>query len=164
MAKKTVIVGLGNPIVTDDGIGIHLVRYLKEVLADKNIRDVEIKEVYAGGLRLLDELVGYHHAVIIDAMQTGQVVPGSVMRFNLSELISTKNLICMHDTNFKTALELGVMLGLILPEKILIYGIEAKDLTTFSDRISKELEEKIPQITEFIIKDITNELFEGGNV
>lgn len=162
MVKRTVIVGLGNPIVSDDGVGIHVVKRLRDIIVSKNVKGVEFKEVYAGGLRLLDELVGYHHAVIIDAIQTGKVAPGTVMRVNLSELVSTKNLTCAHDTNLKTALELGALLGLTLPEKILIYGIEAKDLATFSDSLSKEIEVKIPQITEYIIMDITKEFFQGG--
>jgi hypothetical protein len=73
----TIIIGLGNPIVSDDSVGVCAARRLDKV---KEVREVaDVHEVYAGGLRLLDVLVGYKRAIIIDAMQTG-IQPGTVRR------------------------------------------------------------------------------------
>lgn len=148
MAKKeTIIIGLGNPILSDDSVGIRAARSLDNVQEVREVADVQ--EVYAGGLRLLDVLAGYKRAVIIDAMQTG-AVPGTVRRFDIFDLPKTRNLSSTHDSDLLTALETGRKLGMELSEDIIIFGIEAVEVEKFGEKLTSEvergMEEAIKQI------------------
>ena len=66
---KTLVIGLGNPLVTDDSVGLRVVERLKPLLADRS--DVEVSEDYWGGLRLMERMIGFDRAIVIDAIQTG---------------------------------------------------------------------------------------------
>ena len=144
---STIIIGLGNPILSDDSVGIHAARRLAEV---QKVREVaEVREVYAGGLRLLDVLAGYERAIIIDAMQTG-AAPGTVRRFSIEDMPKTRNLASTHDADLPTALEAGKALGMKLPGEIVVFGIEAADTINFGEKLTpgtaQGLEEAIKQI------------------
>lgn len=147
--NKTVVIGLGNPILSDDSVGIKVVRALKERLNGEF--HIDAKEVYAGGLRLMDELVGYESAIIVDAMVTGSAAAGTVSSMPLSGMRGTKNLVCTHDTNLSTALNMGKLLGLSLPDKVIIWGIEAADVETFSEYLTEDVEKAVPVAVEKII-------------
>lgn len=162
MSKKTIIIGLGNPILSDDSVGLKVVRELKKAVVDSNLQapnsELYFAEAYAGGLRLMDELMGYDRAVIIDATVTGKMKPGSVQILPLSSLVSTRNLTCMHDTNISTAIELGRMLGLKLPADITIFGIEAKDVGTFGEELTDDVAGALPIVVEKIFQEIKAEV------
>lgn len=156
---KTVVIGLGNPILTDDSVGIKVSRAIREHLgrhgeADGKNETVDIKEVYAGGIRLMDAMTGYDHACIVDAMMTGRFRPGEVNEFDLEELCSTRNIMCTHDTNLSTALELGRMLNMHLPSTIKIWGIEACDVTSFGEQLTDEVERAVPEAVNAILGEL----------
>jgi hydrogenase maturation protease len=155
---KTIVIGLGNPILTDDGAGIRAVRELTERFKDSELQTINSElsfvEAYAGGLSLMYEMAGYDRAIIIDAMVTGNAAPGTVQSLPLSCLISTRNMTCMHDTNILTALEFGRMLGLKLPDEITVFGIEAKDVETFSEDLTEDVAKAVPFVVEKIIEEI----------
>jgi len=158
---KTVIIGLGNPILSDDSVGIKVSREIRERL--RNARpgasreeDMDIKEVYAGGIRLMDAMNGYDRACIIDAMVTGQSAPGDICRLSPDDLCGTRNMLCTHDTNLNTALDLGRMLRLPLPTDIRIWGIEAADVTTFSESLTDAVSTAVTVAVERILEDLNN--------
>lgn len=151
--ERTVVIGLGNPILSDDSVGIKVLRALKDRLTEKS--EVDTKEVYAGGLRLMDELVGYERAIIIDAMVTGRALPGTVRSLPLSDLRETKNIVCSHDTNLSTALEMGRLLGLSLPGEVHIWGIEAEEVETFSEQLTEGVAKAVPAAVEKIMSDLS---------
>ena len=66
---RTLIVGLGNPLVTDDSVGLRVVEELRPLLADR--ADVEVAEDYWGGLRLMERMIGFDRAIVVDAIHTG---------------------------------------------------------------------------------------------
>ena len=146
---NTTIIGLGNPILSDDSVGIKAARQLAEVLKDRE--DVEVVEVYAGGLRLMDALVGHGRAVIIDAMQTGAPA-GTVRRFSISELPKTRNLASSHDVDLPTALETGRTLGLQMPEEITIFGIEAREVEQFGESLSEEVQRALGEVADRVCR------------
>ena len=67
---KTLILGLGNPLVTDDSVGLRVIEQLKPLLADR--ADVEVSEDYWGGLRLMERMIGFDRAIVVDAIQTAR--------------------------------------------------------------------------------------------
>jgi hydrogenase maturation protease len=156
---KTVVIGLGNPILTDDSVGIKVSRAIKKHLSHQGESAMEndtidIKEVYAGGIRLMDAMTGYDRACIVDAMVTGRFRPGEVSEFALDELCSTRNIVCTHDTNLSTAIELGRMLDLHLPSTIKIWGIEACDVTSFGEDLTDEIEHAVPVAVSAILCEL----------
>jgi len=150
---KTIIIGLGNPILSDDSVGIKVARVLKDRLNDWN-SPVEVAEAYAGGIRLMDVMVGYEKAIIVDAMVTGDSLPGTVRSISLSDLVSTRNIVSTHDTNLATALEMGKMLGLPLPSEIEIWGIEAVDVENFSEDLTEDVAKAVPILVQKIIEGL----------
>lgn len=138
--KRSVVIGLGNPILRDDGAGIRAARRLKERLPAAS--DVVVKEVPSGGLRLMEQMAGYERAVIIDAIQTGQM-PGTVHVLAPSDVLSTKNSVSSHDTNLSQALEMGRMLGLPVPSDIGVIGIEAVEVESFGEELTEEVERAV---------------------
>ncbi|MEW5746349.1 MAG: hydrogenase maturation protease [Nitrospirota bacterium] len=149
---KTVIIGLGNPILSDDSVGIKVSRALHHTL--NGCSGIDITEVYAGGIRLMDAMTGYDRAVIIDAVVTEHSEPGRYYRLSLSDLVSTRNTVSVHDMNLPTALEMGRMLDVPLPEHIDIWGIEAKDVETFSEGLSEAVAQAVPAVVSCILQDL----------
>jgi len=149
---RTIIIGLGNPILSDDSVGIKVARSIREKISPGD--DIDVAEVYAGGIRLMDAMVGYDRAFIVDAMVTGSNAPGTIRSFRLSELISTRNLLCAHDMNLPTAIEMGRMLGMHLPSEIMIWGIEASDVEAFGEELTEDVAKAVPIVIEKIMSDL----------
>ncbi|OQW98731.1 MAG: hypothetical protein BWK74_03905 [Desulfobacteraceae bacterium A6] len=154
---KTIIIGLGNPILSDDSVGIKVARKIKERVKSQANISIDIIEAYAGGIRLMDELVGYDRAFIVDAMVTKDNTPGAIRSLSFSDLISTRNMVCAHDMNLPTAIEMGRMLGMRLPSEIRIWGIEAADVETFGEELTEDVAKAVPLAVERVMDELRNE-------
>lgn len=147
---KTLILGLGNPILSDDGVGPHVTRELEGKLDES----VTVTEASLAGLNLLDLLVGYDRAIIIDAIQTKGGRVGQIYRLDLEAFKMTRHAASTHDVNLATALELGKKLGLNLPEKIDILAIEVADTSRFSEECTPEVAEAVPACVEMVLREM----------
>jgi hydrogenase maturation protease len=147
---KTLVLGLGNPILTDDGVGIHIVRSLAGQL---DRADVDVSEASLGGLRLLDTVVGYDRLVLVDAIQAGGR-PGQVFRLGPNDLLSSLHAASSHDLSLPAALELGRWLGLVLPEDeaITIVAVEVEDVMTFGEMCTSQVQAAIPRAAEMVLE------------
>jgi len=147
---KFLILGLGNPLVTDDSVGLRVAEALKPLLADR--ADVEVSEDYWGGLRLMERLIGFVGAIVIDAIQTG-APPGTIHRLSPDSL-PTQRSTSAHDVNLPTALEFGRQAGAALPknENVLLVGIEAEDILNFGECCTPAVEAAIPSAVEMVIQ------------
>ncbi len=148
---NTLILGLGNPILSDDGVGCHVAMALKERLREP---EVDVLEASIAGLDFLNMLTGYDRVIIIDAIQTGEGTPGQIYRLDLEAFNATRHVTSPHDVNFATALELGKRLGLNLPRKIDILAIEVADTSRFSEECTPEVAAAIPDCVEMIIHEL----------
>jgi hydrogenase maturation protease len=148
---KTLVLGLGNPILSDDGVGIRVAREVGEKLNDPQVTVAETSEA---GLRLLDSIVGYDKVIIIDAVQTEKGQAGQIYRMEPQDFSSAKYLSSPHQINLLTALELGKMLDLAMPQKITIFAVEAKDVTNFSENCTPEVEQAIPEVVKMVLEDL----------
>jgi hydrogenase maturation protease len=148
---KTLVLGLGNPILSDDSVGCRVAMALQERLDMPNI---DIKEASIAGLDFLDELTGYDRTIIIDAIQTGNGKPGQIYHFGIDSLADTRHVATSHDVNLSTALELGKRLNLELPREITIFAIEAEDVTTFSEECTPGVKKAIPECVEMVIREL----------
>jgi len=145
--RRTLVLGMGNPILSDDAIGIVLASTLKPQLADIPGVDV-VEECCVGGLNLLDVLEGYDRLIALDSIKTIGGVPGTWYAFDATALRETMNLRNVHDANFATALALGRHMGMHLPDDkgCHVVAVEIADNMTFSESLSPALEAALPKI------------------
>jgi len=148
---KTLVLGLGNPILSDDGAGI---RVAQEVERQLNDPQVTVAETTEAGLRLLDSIVGYDKVIIIDAVQTEKGQAGQIYRMEPQDFSSAKYLSLPHQINLATSLELGNALNLAMPQKITIFAVEAKDITSFSEKCTPEVEQAIPELVKMVLDEL----------
>lgn len=148
---KTLVLGMGNPILSDDGVGI---RVAHEVANQLNSPQVTVSETSAAGLSLLDSILGYDRVIIIDAIQTKEGKVGQIYRMKPEDFSFAKRLSSPHQINLATALELGKMLNLEMPRQITVFAVEAKDITSFSEKCTPEVEKAIPEAVEMVLKEL----------
>jgi hydrogenase maturation protease len=148
---KTLVLGLGNPILSDDGVGIKVAQDVAEKLNDPQIT---VAETSAAGLSLLESIVGYDEVIIIDAIQTEKGQASQIYRMGPEDFSFTKHFTSPHQINLATALELGKMLDLAMPQKITIFAVEAKDVSNFSERCTPEVERAIPEAVKMVLEEL----------
>lgn len=148
---RILILGIGNPLLSDDGVGIYVAAKLKERL---NRPDIAILETATAGLSLLDFLAGYEKAIIIDAIQTVGGKPGQIYKLTPEAFDTARHITSPHGIDFRTALELGHRLGLNLPAEIIIYAIEAADVTTFGERCTTPVRKAISTCANMILQEL----------
>jgi len=148
--KRTIVVGLGNPILSDDSVGIKVAGLVKQRIPEH--AGVDVVEVYAGGLRLMEAIAGYEQAIIVDAMKTGLHPPGTVQMLSLESSSKTRNTLCTHDGDLATALALGRDLGLAIPDHVAIMGIEADDVESFSEELTSGVSRALPLAVADLLK------------
>ncbi len=153
---KTLVLGLGNPILTDDGVGVRVAEAVRQALPPDAA--VEVDELSTGGLDLMERMVGYNRVILIDALQYGQnSPPGSIYRLTLSDLQAispTQHSASAHDTNLVTALEMGRRMALSLPEEIIIYGIEVENILDFGEEPTPAVKQAIPKVTAAVLAEL----------
>ncbi|MCC6614060.1 MAG: hydrogenase maturation protease [Anaerolineae bacterium] len=148
---KTLVIGLGNPILTDDGIGIYAVRALRQRLPPD--APVEVIELSVGGLTLMEAMVGYEHVTLIDALWAPADRTGEVAVFSARAMPETLNTRSTHDADLPTALRIGRSLGAPLPpdENIRIVAITAHDVLDFCELPSARVLAAIPDACEAVL-------------
>ena len=148
------ILGIGNDILTDDALGPKLVRRLETDLKGEGL---SFHTAAAGGMEIIEFIVGYPKVIIIDAIRTKEGVPGTVYHFTPANFKETLHLSSFHDMNFLTALKFAEKLDLQLPEQINIIAIEIVDDLNFSNDFSPEITRKLDQVCSNV-KDMLMEL------
>lgn len=147
---RTLILGLGNPILSDDAVGLLVARSLFDRIGGE---DVDLIEAAVSGLQTLQILSRYDRAVIIDSIQD-EARAGQVRRLEVDEL-RTSPLHSSHGVGLGEAISLAHKLGLRLPDPILVYAIAVVDPYAFGDRLTPELERALPSLVEQIASDLT---------
>jgi hydrogenase maturation protease len=147
--QMTLFLGLGNTLLSDDGVGIYVVREIKKRNQNPNII---VKETNIGGLELLDHIAGFKKVIIIDGMLTANHKVGALFKVNPEDL-KGGSAMSRHQVGFYEALELGKQLKMNLPEEIVIYGIEVKDVYTFRESCTPEVKTSISNIVKKILKE-----------
>jgi len=148
----TLVVGLGNPILGDDGIGWRVADAVRATLPD-----VEVDCLALGGLSLMERLVGYQRAIIIDSIQTRGGRIGQVYQCALDDLpdLSAGHTTAAHDTSLQTALQMGRAMGAELPDQVHVVCIEAERVYDFSEELTPQVAAAIPAATQAVI-DLLN--------
>jgi hydrogenase maturation protease len=146
---KTLILGLGNPILCDDGVGPAVAH---EVETRLDPEAATVLEASLGGLNLLDLMVGYERVIIIDAIKTEGGRPGQIYRLDPQALKTTRYAASPHDVNLMTALELGKKLGLAMPREIIIFAVEVEDTVNFREECTPAVAAAIPVGADMVMQ------------
>jgi hydrogenase maturation protease len=155
---KTLVIGLGNPILGDDGVGWRVAEEIARITADQP--DVEVDCVALGGLSLMERLTGYEHVILVDSIFTGMKPLGTVSTFRLTELpdLTSGHTTAVHDTSLRTALKVGRSMDIPLPLDVDVHivSIEAQDVYDFSETLSPSVEAAVPQAVVAVLQLIQN--------
>lgn len=149
------MLGLGNDILCDDAVGLILARRLAQELAGTD--GVEVRETMEMGLALLDFLVGFEAVLILDAIQTGRVAPGTLHEVDpqgLGDLTGKTP----HFVGVGETLALGRHLGLPMPERVTVLAMEVEDPFTLGTRMTPAVEEAVPRAIERALAVVRAEL------
>jgi hydrogenase maturation protease len=156
-SMRTLVVGLGNPILSDDGIGIRVAQAVSERIGSG---EVEFLEASLGGLRLAEQLEGYDRAILIDAIQTrgqgspsGGGTPGAIYRLTLDD-IPSYNADGAHDASLKTALQLVRQQGGHVPGEVAVIAIEAVNMLDFGETLTPAVEAAIPAAVQAVLDEL----------
>ena len=142
---QTLVVGLGNPILGDDGVGWRVAEEIERRLSadpglERSVGPVEVDRQAVGGLSLMERLVGYERAVIIDAALDGRPV-GTIAVGTLAEADGrlAGHLDSAHDATLSAALEVGAALGARLPATLSVVTVSARRVGDFDEHMTREV-------------------------
>lgn len=158
---KTLVLGIGNPILSDDGVGLEVAEVIKRRLSEKVFSQpveypkVDVKGVCSGGLRLLDEICDYDRVILVDSIKTDKGRPGEVYRLTLDDIGNVSHLSSSHGVDFATVVELGRKLGYKIPPQIEIFAVEVEDNTTFCEKCTESVRKRISSIANWIVEMIS---------
>lgn len=149
--RRTLVLGVGNSILSDDTIGLVVTRRLEERYGGRGDADFGYNE--EAGFTLLEESLGYDRLIVIDSILTG-AAPGTIHRLELSDLGRSIHSNSPHGMNLATVLALGRSQGMDVPDEVRIYAIEVVDTLTFSEELSPELEARLDNVVDEIAREV----------
>jgi hydrogenase maturation protease len=147
---KTLVLGLGNTILRDDGAGIYVVR----ALADRLNGAADCRESECAGLELVEMLNGYDRAVIIDTIELEGEEPGTVFRLKPDDMRITARLASLHDVDLVTALALGRRLGFGMPDEVTVYAVQGADTRSLGEGCTEPVVRALPALVEEIAAEL----------
>ena len=150
--RGTVVLALGNPVMSDDAVGLHVADALRLALREHPLRDVQVLKSQRAGFELVEMLAGYDRAIIVDAVLAEQPVPGRVRELSLEDLSGSRRLINAHEISLPVAMEMGRLLGLSMPRDVELIGIEAIELYTMSTDMSEAVQASVLPVAQRIYR------------
>ena len=149
--KKRAVIGLGNPMMSDEGIGVRVVAQLQDT---DLVRNIDVIDLGTAGMNVLHELEGRERVIFVDCAMMDDP-PGTIRRFTPDEVTTRKVQmgLSLHEGDLLNTLALARRLG-ICPEDVVIFGIEPRAIE-YGDRLSLELEERLGEYTAAIRAEAT---------
>ncbi len=149
--QDILILGVGNILLKDEGVGVHVVNILKEMPLPVN---VEVLDGGTAGLDLVDFIAGRKKLIVIDAVKAGEK-SGTIYRLTEENLsIKPKTIMSFHEIDLLDAIHMSIVMD-EKPEETIVIGIEPKDMSDGTE-LSPEIEERIPRIIEVVMKELNN--------
>jgi hydrogenase maturation protease len=148
--SSTLVLGMGNPILSDDGVGLYVAERLQAGPMPDGV-EVQLSEV--AGLRLLELVKGYDKVVIVDALRSGRE-PGEIVRYEAREFKGGHRYGSAHSIGLHTALELGRQLGIPMPEDVTVFAVEAEDIETFGEDFSPPVAAAAEKVIDLVRAEV----------
>lgn len=155
MPKPAIVIGLGNPIMADEGIGSAVVGALAGLAEAGKLptENVEYLDGGCGGMYLLHSIAERKKVILIDCARMG-LEPGAIRRFTPDEVQTVKQMthLSLHEVDILRVLELAEMIGQC-PEEIVIFGIEPAKIEPHIG-LTDVLQRRLPDYLADIVRDI----------
>ncbi len=161
---KTLIIGLGNPILGDDGVGWKVAQEVERRLPPSpNGRGdggegIVVECLSLAGISLMEHMIGYQRVILIDSLNTGKYAQGEVVTFSLDSLedLTHGHSASAHDLSLKGALKLGRSMGADLPrdEDVQVVAIEAAHVYDFTEELTPEVAAAVPKAVEIVMNNL----------
>lgn len=155
---KTKIIGCGNPIAGDDGLGVHVIKELKTMSLPE---EVILLEGGTDPIALLEMLRETEKVVLVDGLK-GAGHPGEIFILRPDQLdLKSDTGLSLHQFNLAHVLSLGYTLYPDeMPQDIVIAGVEVLDTTPCNPELSPPVKHALPQMLQIILKEIATGLKE----
>ncbi len=147
---STLVLGMGNPILSDDGVGLYVAERVRETALPTG---VEVMQSEVAGLRLLELVRGHDKVVIVDALRSGRE-PGDVVRYEAKDFKGGHRYGSAHSIGLGTVLELGRRLGYDMPEDVVVFAIEADDIETFGEEFCEPVADAAERVVELVRAEV----------
>lgn len=157
---RMILIGLGNPILGDDAVGWKVVEQVEQRLRQPQYETEKLCDIVylsIGGLGLMECLIDYDRAIIVDALSTGHRPPGTITTQKLEDIIerAAGHTYSAHDASLNDAVNLARRIGARVPEELIVVGIETDSVHDFSEVLTSDVEAAIPQAVENVIELLT---------
>lgn len=146
-----ILIGIGNNLLSDDGVG----PYMAEKIGQK--LDIPYRNVTHLSLDLLDLVLGRQLIYIIDSLRNPEIPVGDVVQLTLEDLEYQQNPSYSHGITIPIIFNIGKKVYEMMPKNVRVFGINVFDNQTISDSFSEELNFKIAQISNHLLKKIQND-------
>ncbi len=150
---RTLVLGIGNPILGDDGVGFHIAQELAKEIKDENI---DVKNTSVDGLNLLELIVGYDKVIIIDAIMTEDGEVGGIYRLRPESFVKTVHpTTSPHNANLATAIEIGkkFLVGQ-MPAKIVVFAVNIQEVTKVTEEMTEKVRGAITRTVNLVLEEI----------
>ncbi len=149
MKASRLLLGIGSPIVCDDGLGFRVVEEVKAM----GLPDLDVDQQSVSGLDLIEIMMDYKRVVVVDAIVTGQYPAGTVMVLEPEDFKNTLHGTNPHEVNIHMAIELGRRLSPErMPRDIRFVAMEVKDVWTVSETLTEDVERAVPQAVRTVLE------------
>jgi hydrogenase maturation protease len=152
-ASSVLVLGLGNPILGDDGVGWRVAEQVRSATAGQaQAADVDCAAL--GGLSLMERMLGYGRVILVDSMWTGTCPEGSVSVCSLDDLVNpgAGHTASPHDTSLVTALRTAELMGAEVPHRVDIVAIETRACYDFSEALTPSATSALPIATRKVLE------------
>jgi hydrogenase maturation protease len=154
MGQGIVIIGVGNPLCSDDGLGIHFVRRFQS-LEDNLPPGVEIFDGGTGGLDLLPLMQGKRRVIFVDAMDAGEE-PGYIFRFRPEQLtLEAHPEISVHDVDMASLLRTA-RLTEDYPDEVIIFAVQVKRVD-LGQELSSPVKRALDRVVDLVLQELKGE-------
>ncbi len=154
LPSNILVLGIGSPIISDDAVGLRVA----EEIAEMDIEGVEVQDHSTSGLDLIEIMLDYDRAIIIDSIVTGKREPGSTIVLQPDDFSEAVEASGPHDTNIATAIEWGYRLEPgRMPRDIFLVAVEVVDVQTLSEELTPPIQKALPGIVEAVVNLIRDD-------
>jgi len=153
---RTLVLGIGNSILGDDGVGVHVAQELSRKIKDEN---VDVRDTSVDGLNLLEFITGYDKLVVIDAIITEDGEAGEIYRLKPEKVCQpSHSAISPHHFNLATTLEIGKKLfPEEMPEEVTVFAVGTREVARVTEEMTGKVKEAIPRVISLVLEELAQQ-------
>ncbi|HXW68354.1 MAG TPA: HyaD/HybD family hydrogenase maturation endopeptidase [Dissulfurispiraceae bacterium] len=146
---KVLVLGVGNLLLKDDGVGVHVINALRDTSFPDNVQLIDAGTVSHQLISLFHET---DYLILVDAVSANDV-PGSIYRFSPDDInFQSGYKLSLHEINLIDILQMAELTG-AKPEAVII-GIQPKDVSSWSLELSDEVKAVIPKVKDLVVDEL----------